>query len=124
MLAVPVRDCARLRRIAYVRAVPFELEELNPRFVGEPTIHRFSAYLLNARDAWSGELASGGRATGTIGGRTLLVTFGKLGHCAPEGQAPLEHWLTEHYGPVVVVPTLLAADRWFQRRSATSSSPG
>ncbi|MEO0600623.1 MAG: hypothetical protein AAF211_04250 [Myxococcota bacterium] len=118
-LSVCVRDCARLRRMAYVRAEPLVLDELTPLFVRAPTVHRFSAYLEHADDAWTAELIGGARATGTVGGRSLLVTYGKLGFVASDAQDPIESWLEALWGPLRPMDSLLEADRWLRHhRSA------
>ncbi|MEM6930587.1 MAG: hypothetical protein AAF602_26860 [Myxococcota bacterium] len=100
--------------MAYLRAEPIVLDELASLFVRPPTVHRFSAYLEHADDAWTAELIGGARATGTIGGRSVLVTYGKLGFAASDAQVPIESWLQALWGPLRPVDSLLDADRWLR----------
>jgi len=105
-----------MRRVAYVRHSPIEIARLASIVIGEPTVHRFSSYLDNARDAFTVALRYGARATGTIGGCSLVVTYGRLGRGAPEGQGAIERCLEAQLGPLVQVPSLLEAARWFRER--------
>lgn len=118
-LAVRLRDSAHERRIAYVRHEPFGHEVLRALALHEPAVHRFSSYLDNAMDAWSVELVGGGRATGAIGGRSFVATFGKTWPRAGariDGQRLVEHCLEQRFGPLLFVRSLPEADRWFRDR--------
>ena len=48
-LSVRVRDCGRLRTVAYVRRHAFDRGDIGELFVGEPTIHRFSTVRMADR---------------------------------------------------------------------------
>ncbi|HHO54410.1 MAG TPA: hypothetical protein ENK18_26950 [Deltaproteobacteria bacterium] len=106
--AVTVQDCALRLRIAYVLPRPLAFEDLEEVIEGEVRIDAFSQLSDNAMDHFRMSLVGGARATGVVDGRTLIVTYGKLGSHEPTipARGRLEDTLTLRYGRIVIAKSL------------------
>ncbi|MEN0061539.1 MAG: hypothetical protein AAGA48_05275 [Myxococcota bacterium] len=116
ILAVHLHNDGPMHRVTYVRGYPILLGDLDELLIGKPCVHRFSMSIRGAMDAFSAELIGGARATGAVGGRSLLVTYATLGRrCIPGSQTHIERHFASRWGPILAVPSLREADAWFQR---------
>ncbi|MCA9665121.1 MAG: hypothetical protein KC503_06020 [Myxococcales bacterium] len=80
-----------------------ELEKLDEIIDGTAQIDEFSKFVAGAADHFKFRLSQFSLAAGTIGGRSLVVTYGKLGAAAaPRDREWVERYITRRYGPITL----------------------
>lgn len=104
--AAVTRDCAHRLRVAYVlpRAVAFD--DLAGIIAEPPLIDEFSKIVDGALDHFRFRVSDHSLASGIVGGRSLVLTYGRLSRAADVGdRVRVERFLGEIYGRVVPLST-------------------
>lgn len=100
-----LRDCAFRLQVAYLLPRDLHPGDIEDLFVEEPTIQRFSEQIPGAKDHVRGAISPYSWVAGAVGGRRLVVTFGKLGsERGPEDRGWVEGVLVEAFGPIATSP--------------------
>ena len=96
-----LRDCAFRLRVSYLLPRVIELDELDELIEGEIHFDEYAKFVEGAEDHFKFRVGEYSIANGAVGGRRLVVTYGKLGAAAePREREGVEHHLTTLYGPM------------------------